>query len=223
MAISGALLCIIILVVLAAILAIVGAGFLYLRTCPHELSSVEQVYEEADEPTGATPTGAAAQSGATPGGPAAGAAPQSSPTPARPATQVGRQREAPPVVSIADKAVAVAMVAIRRGMFDASSFYAIMYDFMEGIHSSQYNLWTTLVQFSLSLLVVAFITILLLVGVVNSEAGLPILAAIGGAAISRGISASGGSSSRGRAPSTSTITDPNRSGGAPQQNPGQAG
>jgi predicted PurR-regulated permease PerM len=53
--------------------------------------------------------------------------------------------------------------------------------------STRQNFWTALIQFTLSIAVVVFITILLLLKIVTAEAGLPILAALGGAAISQGL------------------------------------
>ena len=46
--------------------------------------------------------------------------------------------------------------------------------------------WSLLVQSAISVIVIVFIAILLLLKIVSAEAGLPILAAFGGAAISRG-------------------------------------
>jgi hypothetical protein len=65
-------------------------------------------------------------------------------------------------------------------------------DLIPDTFSKRQNFWTTYIQFSLSLLVVVFITVLLLLKIVSAEAGLPILAALGGAAISQGISSVGG-------------------------------
>ena len=48
--------------------------------------------------------------------------------------------------------------------------------------------WSTYGQFSLSLIVIVFITVLLLADVISAEAGLPILAGIGSFAIGRGVS-----------------------------------
>ena len=52
--------------------------------------------------------------------------------------------------------------------------------------------WTLLIQSAVSLVVVVFIAILLLLKIVTAEAGLPILAAFGGAAISSGVRSTGG-------------------------------
>lgn len=49
--------------------------------------------------------------------------------------------------------------------------------------------WTLFVQFLLSLLVIILITILLLLRIIGGDAGLPILAALGGAAVGQGASA----------------------------------
>lgn len=49
--------------------------------------------------------------------------------------------------------------------------------------------WTLFVQFLLSLLVVILISVLLLMRVIEADAGLPILAALGGAAVGQGASA----------------------------------
>jgi hypothetical protein len=57
--------------------------------------------------------------------------------------------------------------------------------------------WTLLVQSAVSLVVVVFIAILLLLKIVSAEAGLPVLATLGGAAISQGVS-SGRAASRAR-------------------------
>jgi hypothetical protein len=57
--------------------------------------------------------------------------------------------------------------------------------------------WTLLIQSAVSLVVVVFIVILLLLKIVSAEAGLPVLAALGGAAISQGVS-SGRAVSRSR-------------------------
>ncbi len=54
--------------------------------------------------------------------------------------------------------------------------------------------WTLLIQSAVSLVVVVFIAILLLLKIVTAEAGLPILAAFGGAAISHGVSSGRGAS-----------------------------
>src|ERR1700726_2741277 len=48
--------------------------------------------------------------------------------------------------------------------------------------------WSLLIQSAVSVVVVVFVVILLLLKIVTAEAGLPILAAFGGAAISRGVS-----------------------------------
>jgi hypothetical protein len=58
--------------------------------------------------------------------------------------------------------------------------------------------WTLLIQSAVSLVVVVFIAILLLLKIVSAEAGLPVLATLGGAAISQGAS-SGRAASRARA------------------------
>lgn len=50
--------------------------------------------------------------------------------------------------------------------------------------------WALLIQSAVSLVVVVFIAILLLLKIVSAEAGLPILAAFGGATISQGVSSS---------------------------------
>ena len=55
--------------------------------------------------------------------------------------------------------------------------------------SKRQEFWTTLVKLSLSILVVILIVILMLLKIVSAEAGLPILAAVGGAAISQGANA----------------------------------
>ena len=57
--------------------------------------------------------------------------------------------------------------------------------------------WTLLIQSAVSLVVVVFIAILLLLKIVSAEAGLPVLATLGGAAISQGVS-SGRAASRAR-------------------------
>jgi hypothetical protein len=57
--------------------------------------------------------------------------------------------------------------------------------------------WTLLIQAAVSLVVVVFIAILLLLNIVTAEAGLPVLATLGGAAIGQGAS-SARSASRAR-------------------------
>jgi len=57
--------------------------------------------------------------------------------------------------------------------------------------------WTLLIQSAVSIVVVVFIAVLLLLKVVSAEAGLPVLATLGGAAISQGAS-SGRAATRAR-------------------------
>jgi hypothetical protein len=58
--------------------------------------------------------------------------------------------------------------------------------------------WSLLVQSAISVIVIVFVVILLLLKIVSAEAGLPVLATLGGAAISKGAS-SGRTASRARA------------------------
>ena len=67
------------------------------------------------------------------------------------------------------------------------------------------NYWNLLVRFSLSLLIVVFIVILLILKIITAEAGLPILGAFGGAAISQGISSAGRAPTRSHAEPTGLI------------------
>ncbi|HEU0154833.1 MAG TPA: hypothetical protein VFQ82_02105 [Stellaceae bacterium] len=67
--------------------------------------------------------------------------------------------------------------------------------------------WTLLIQSAVSLVVVVFIATLLLLKIVSAEAGLPILAAFGGAAISQGVN-SGRAVSRARAEPPPPATEP---------------
>jgi hypothetical protein len=66
-----------------------------------------------------------------------------------------------------------------------ASLYA---EFVSDVLAKREIFWTLLIQSTISLVVVVFIAILLLLRTVTAEAGLPILAAFGGAAISRGVS-----------------------------------
>jgi hypothetical protein len=67
--------------------------------------------------------------------------------------------------------------------------------------------WTLLIQSAVYLVVVVFIATLLLLKIVSAEAGLPILAAFGGAAISQVVN-SGRTVSRARAEPPLPATEP---------------
>jgi hypothetical protein len=58
--------------------------------------------------------------------------------------------------------------------------------------------WTLLIQAAVSLVVVVFIAVLLLLKIVSAEAGLPVLATLGGAAIGQGASSARSATSRTR-------------------------
>jgi len=66
--------------------------------------------------------------------------------------------------------------------------------------------WSLLVQSAISVIVIVFVVILLLLKIVSAEAGLPILAAFGGAAIGRTIESGRSSALRPRTETTSPTT-----------------
>jgi len=86
-----------------------------------------------------------------------------------------------------------------------SRYYDMKSEVIPDAFAKRQLFWSSFVQFSLSVIVVVLIAVLLLLRIVSAEAGLPILAAFGGAAVSQGVGSGAGSA---RSRSTPPIIGP---------------